>query len=142
MKPRFSLLITLCLLAAGCDFYDTRLTIVNNTSSTIFFELPKGGHFKKYPIVIDRIKRDTLWHYMHFVPPKDSTKILLVGRNEWEKQVNEAYKDSILTVFIFSQEILKSTPADSLILKQLYTKKFSYKVKDLMKINWRIEYNK
>ena len=65
-----------------------------------------------------------------------------MGKNEWEKQVNEVYKDSILTVFIFNQEVLKKTPSDSLILKQIYTKKFSYKVKDLEKVNWRIEYSK
>lgn len=124
----------------ACDPYDTRLTIVNNSNDTILLALPEDGRFKKYPIWIDSITQDTLWTHTDFITPHNEMSVVSMGKKSWEDHLSKHYKDSTLIVFIFDKEFLKSTPSDSLVSKQLYTKKYAYKVRDLEKLNWRVEY--
>jgi hypothetical protein len=129
-----------CLLV-GCvvDTFDTKLIVFNKTPETVFVELSKFKSFESHPVPIDTIKGDTLWNYMRWIPPMDSLNSQ-PPFGSWERYINEDCIDSTLTVFIFNRELLKSAPRDSLIAKQLYTKRYSYKVKDLERLNWRIEY--
>jgi hypothetical protein len=135
----FFLAVTIFILSA-CDPYDTRLTVVNKTTDTIFFVLSEDGNFEKYPIWIDSTNRDTLWTHTDFVKPKDEMSIASMGKNSWEKSIDEHYKDSTLIVFLFEERLLKAVSRDSLLANHLYSKKYAYKVKDLEKLNWRIEY--
>jgi len=131
--------IAALLFITGCDPYDMKLKIVNQTDETIFIDISKAKSFKSYPVVIDEIKKDTIWNYMTWIKSKDSLEVPAIG-NSWEGVINKQSEDSTLTIFIFDRELLKSVPPDSLVSKQLYTKKFAYKVKDLEKLNWRVEY--
>ena len=94
--------------------------------------------FNKYPVKIE--KSDTLWDYTSFVKANEEAKQPLVGKRRWERYINQDCKDSTLRIFIFDKKLLVSVPPDSLVLNQLYSKKLSYKVKDLEKLNWRVEY--
>lgn len=132
------LILLLTFLIEACDPYDGRLSIINHKSDTVFVLLSVDGHFKEYPIKFD--KADTLWTHIRYISPNDSTEVLSMGRNSWENTINKNYKDSTITIFFFDRELLKSLPPDSLLSKQLYSKKFTYKVKDLEKLNWRVEY--
>lgn len=125
----------------GCvvDTFDTKLIVVNKTPGTVFVDLSKYKSFESHPVPIDTVKGDTLWNYMRWIPPMDSLNNQ-PPFGSWERFINEDCTDSTLTVFIFDKKLLKSTQPDSLIANQLYTKKYSYKVKDLEKLNWRIEY--
>jgi hypothetical protein len=140
MKAQSFLGVTVIFVLGACDPYDTRLTIVNKTSDTILFSLSEDGNFERHPVWIDSTNQDTLWTHTDFVKPQDEMTIASMGKNSWEKNITEHYKDSTLTVFIFDKELLKSVPPDSLVSGQLYSKKFAYKVKDLEKLNWQVEY--
>lgn len=137
---RKNLIILFLFAFIGCDPYDNRLKIINNSSETIFVELSEDESFSysKSPIVIDSLTKDTLWHYMQFVSPMDSLRIPQLGKKSWEKNINKYYKDSILTVFIFDSKLLREKPFEVIASEKLYSKKFRYKVKDLEKINWRL----
>lgn len=137
------LIIVLPFFLTECvvDTFDIRLKIVNKTDETIFVNLSKNSRFTT-PVVIDPIKRDTLWDEMRWTPSMDSSVHIPPSQGSWEAFINKRCEDSTLTVFIFDKELLKSISPDSLVSKQLYTKKFTYKVKDLEKLNWRIEYVK
>lgn len=76
-------LYAFCLVLVGCDQFDRRLTILNNSSTTIFYELSENGIIQKSPVVMDSLKRDTLWDHMDYIKAKDSVKIPLMGRNQW-----------------------------------------------------------
>lgn len=131
----FPFFLTECVV----DTFDTRLRIVNKTHETVFINLSKNNLFT-VPVVLDPIKRDTLWDEMRWTPSIDSSVHIPPSLGSWVNYINEKCKDSTLTVFIFDKKLLKSVPLDSLVTKQLYSKKFSYKVKDLEKLNWRVEY--
>jgi hypothetical protein len=124
------------------DSFDTRLTIINKTSQTIFIDISKDGYFNKAPISVDTVKRDTIWDNMRWTPPMDSSSHIPPSLGSWEKYVNEKCKDSVLTIFIFDEQLLKSVSQDSLITNQICSEKYLYKVKDLERLNWRIEYRK
>lgn len=132
------LIAVVFITIAGCDHWDQKLTIVNEASDTIFVAIPLDGYFKEFPIKIDR--GDTLWTHTRFVTPGDSTKPLSVEGMSWEETINKKSNDSTLTVFVFEKDLLKSISADSLLSNQLYSEKYSYTVKDLEELNWRIVY--
>jgi hypothetical protein len=132
------LIAILCICLLGCDQFDDRLTILNKSSQTIFYELSQTGVIKKYPIVMDSNNRDTLWNRTPYVKPGDSSSIVL--NDNWEKYIYHEYKDSVMTIYIFDEHLLKKISPDSLISNQIYTKKYRYKVDDLKKLNWHIEF--
>ena len=137
MKKTFlSLIIPLTVF--GCDRWDQQLTIINRTSDTIFATISLDGSFREHPIKMS--EGDTLWTHIRFISPNDSIRPLSVEGMSWEETVNKEGKDSIVTIFIFENETLTFIPADSLVPNQLCSKKYSYKVKDLKKLDWRIEY--
>lgn len=70
----------------------------------------------------------------------DSSIHIPPSSGSWVNYINEKCEDSTLTVFLFDKEFLKAVPPDSVVARQLYSKKYSYKVKDLEKLQWRIEY--
>jgi len=139
MKHFFFIFIGFSL--TGCDPYDNRLTLINNSSEMIFFDISENGQFSKEMIIIDSKSRDTLWNYMNFIKPNQSLKIPLLGKNSWEDYINNECKDSTITVFIFNSELLRSSIQQTLIKKQQFTKKYLYKVADLKRLNWVIDYN-
>jgi|GEM_PF-2503883 len=128
-----------CFLS-GCvyDVFDNKLIIVNKSNQTIFVNLSKTNSFSSFPVLIDTLKGDTLWEYMSWIPAGDSL------RNQppfggWEDYINKRCEDSTLTVFIFDRKLLKNNSRDTLVKNQLYSKKYSYTVKHLQKLHWRIE---
>lgn len=139
IKSQLILIIVIIALGA-CDPFDMRLTVVNGSNDTIFFSVPADGRFNEYPIRVDSITHDTLWTHTDFVVPHDEMSIASMGKNSWKNHIHKHYKDSTVTVFIFDKELLKSVSPDSLVSNQVYSKRYSYKVKDLEKLNWRIEY--
>jgi len=131
------------LFLIGCvaDTFDRKLKIVNNTRGTIFVNISKNRAFKSHPIATDLVKGDTLWNYMRWISPLDSLNSQ-PPFGKWESYIDKKCEDSTLSIFIFENELLKSVAKETLVSKQLYSKKFSYKVKDLEKLNWRVEYKK
>lgn len=137
MKIKASILF-LTIAFFGCDPVDN-LEVVNRSSDTIFFELSYNRKLESYPIQRGA-SGDTLWQHMNFVYPRDSAELPLIGRNAWRNFINKKSTDSTLTIFVFERGLLKSVAPDSLVAKQLYSKKFFYTVKDLEKLKWRVEY--
>jgi hypothetical protein len=130
-------------LLVGCviDTFDTKLKTINKTADTIYVTLSETSFYKHHPIEIDSTNGNILWDYMLWINPLDSSFHIPRTLGGWENYINEKCQDSTLTVFLFDETLLKSVPRDSLIARQLYSKKFSYKVKDLEKMKWRIVYN-
>lgn len=133
----FTLIIGLYITIIGCDHWDLKLTLLNRSPDIIFYDISFDGSFNKHPIMFS--EGDTLWTHIYSLLPKDSTKAASVEGMSWEKTIYAQCRDSILTIFIFDINLLKNVTPDSLVKNQIYTKKFSYKVKELEKLNWRIE---
>jgi hypothetical protein len=128
----------LLFLSINCDPMDGKLAIANESKDTIFITLSADGIIKENPIKF--ANGDTLWSHIRYTLPGKEDHPLSFGSNSWENTINKKYKDSTLTVFIFDKKLLKTVTEDSLLKHQLCSKKFSFKVKDLEKLKWRVEY--
>lgn len=135
--------VVLPFLLSACvvDTFDMRLSVVNNTSDTVFLALSPNGRFATYPVVIDHLRGDTVWNEMRWAAPRNSSAHLPPALGSWEEYLNKKCADSTLTVFVFDAALLTRVPPDSLVAQQLYTQKFAYKAKDLEKMHWRVVYN-
>jgi hypothetical protein len=115
------------------------LEIFNKSRDTVFFELSHNPLLEVYPIQKEN-DGDTLWAKMNVSMPNQSIKLPLIGKNGWRNFINKRCIDGTLTIFFFDDDLLKNVPKDSLLVNQLYTKKYHYKVRDLEKLHWRINY--
>lgn len=141
MKYILSFALTFAFLCIeSCDPYDMKLIIVNRSSQNVFFDISKTGKFKSHPIVLDEKTMDTTWDYINWVNANDYMKVPAIG-NSWDGFINNECIDSTLTVFIFTDSLLKNVPKDSIVKFQMCTKKLNFKVADLNKIKWRIEFD-
>jgi hypothetical protein len=135
--------ITLIVLACGCDPID-KIELHNKSNKMIFYSTSvndsitgRSPYFSTYKVD----KRDTVWDESSNLLLSDSSKFLtIIGKNAWVNYINEQCKDSTLRIFVFEKGLITKVPWDTLVAKQLYTKKFAYKVRDLEKLNWQIEY--
>lgn len=103
-----------------------------------FFAIPLRPSFSEYPIKLDE-GGQVLWSHTRFLAKGESVKPLSIEGLTWERTINEECPDSTLVVFFFTRKLLETAPADSLVKNQISSKKYSYKVKDLESIGWRIE---
>ncbi len=140
LRPVLLAVLPLLLSACVVDTFDMRLSIANKTPATVFVALSPNGRFT-YPVVIDNIRGDTVWNEMRWSPPRGSLANIPPSSGSWEEYINKKCEDSTLTVFLFDTTLLTNVPLDSLVAQQLYTKKLTYRVKDLEKLNWRVVYN-
>lgn len=129
------LIFILCLV--GCDRGDGKLTLINNSTDTIYFDSPYcGDSILSYPIYIKNGKIDTL--YSNMILPKQEHHSIVM--DSWEYFINTRCKDSTIRVIFFNNTLIKTAGKDSIMKYQLYSKKFKLKVKDLEKLNWEVEY--
>lgn len=63
-----------------------------------------------------------------------------MGRNIWETHIDEKCQDSTLRVFFFEKELIMQIAWDTILEKQLYSKKLEFTVSDLEKVNWKVVY--
>jgi len=136
----FVALIPFLLSHCVIDNFDSKLKIVNNSNEGIFVTISENSSFQFYPIVIDSVTKDTLWDYTEFILPLDSTEGPPPTLGSWENYININCEDSILNIFIFDRSLLRNVKPDSLVLSQIFSKRYSLKVNDLQKIDWRILY--
>ncbi len=145
MKKFFFGVVPFIILQA-CDPIDKRLTLRNESEDLIFYAMSPNDSIRgRSPLISSyRIEQaDTLWDESSNLLLSDSGKsVAMIGRNAWENYINERCKDSTLRIFVFEKNLITQVPWDTLVIKQLYSKKFTYKVKDLEKLNWRVEYKK
>jgi hypothetical protein len=138
-----NIFIVLSLLLLGCDPID-KIELHNRSSKVIFYSTSVNDSITGRNPFTNAYKineGDTTWDESSNLLLSDSSKFLtIIGKNAWVDYINKNCKDSTLRIFVFEKELIEQIPWDTLVAKQLYTKKFSYKVKDLEKLNWQIEY--
>lgn len=136
-------LMVLIILVWGCDPIDKKIVLSNKSSDVIFFSTSVNDSIItrspfSHAYKIDQ--GDTIWDESSNLVLSDSSKFLtIIGKHAWENYINKKCKDSTLRIFIFNKSLTK-VPWDTIVSKQLYSKKFTYKVKDLEALNWRVEY--
>ena len=131
--------LMLMLFLSSCDQFDARLIIANKSENEIFFNLSQTDSVIEYS-PLRTYNNDTILEESNYLLPSDSMHQLAMGVNMWERHINEECQDSTLRVFFFDKELIMEIPWDTILKKQLYTKKLEYTVSDLEKVNWKVVY--
>jgi len=134
----------LIILACACDPIDKKIELSNKSSDVIFYSTSVNDSIMSRSPFLNAFKinqSDTIWDESSNLLLSDSSKFLtIIGKHAWEDYINKRCRDSTLRIFIFNKELIEKVPWDTIVSKQLYTRKLTYKVKDLKKLNWRVEY--
>lgn len=131
-------LLIMMLSVAGCDPHDGKLTLVNNSNDTIYYDVAYcRDSIISYPLVQKNGKDDYL--FSNILEPQSEQHIPVM--DTWEYFINERCEDSTLRVFFFSENLIKTASKDSVMKYQLYSQKLKLKVTDLEKLNWKVVYD-
>ncbi|MFC0182980.1 hypothetical protein SAMN04515674_108184 [Pseudarcicella hirudinis] len=128
-------ILSFLMFTIGCEHQDGKLTLVNNSVDTIYYEVADSIIF--YPIVEE--KGEINYLFSNIIKPKEERNLLIT--DTWEYFINERCKDSTLTVFFFTNNLIRTVGKDSIMKYRLYSKRERLKVKDLEKSNWKVFYS-
>lgn len=135
---KYSICTILLTSLLSCDPSDGKLIFVNTSNDTIFYSVAYcSDSVTTYPIIHYNWKGSDTSYSDYLLPKKEQHIVFLMDR--WERMINSC-KDSTLTVFFFSKDLIKNAGKDSIMRYQLYTEKKKLKVKELEKLNWRVTY--
>lgn len=131
-----------CLFVVlGCETYDIRLSVANNTNDTLFFVVSKTSDYKSdsfnRPFLDDKPAR----YYVRKLNPHDTVKVENYGKDSWPNYVTKAANNR-LHIFFFSKEIIESYDWVSIYENKSYLVHNVYDIEGLEKINWNIQYSK
>lgn len=142
---RFIVIPFLLFLMMACDPIDDRLTIRNNSNEIIFYISTSHRELGGNSPTINSFKvneKDTLWdETSNLIFPLSSKKLIMIGRNGWEDFINEECEDGKLKIYILENNLFKTYPWDTIVNKQLYSKKYEMSIKDLSAKDWTIFYD-
>jgi len=115
---------------------DDRLVLKNNSRDTIYYSYSFEDKIK-YPFQFKNNVFEIISAF-RFLPNTD--RKCSVYNTSWDKRINES-KDSSVCIYFFEKNFFNSLnkdsiSKDSIFFKQLYTKKYKFKVKDLDKMDW------
>jgi hypothetical protein len=139
MKKALIVFIGSLIAIISCDMTNQKLLFINNSEDKVFYRL-----------LLDTIITNET--YVSMINPYDSIRPLFVNRGQgiWEFMINNKSIDSTLYIYVFNPEIKnKVLPNpkcvkikdlnDDIIGKRQYVRK-GFKVNDLNKLNWIINY--
>lgn len=125
----------LIMLFTGCwrNYYDTRLTFINNSQKSIY-------------VSISDIYKDTNYVFVNYNPANmpneykilpNETKVPIKPIGSWEKVYSNQSK---LSFYVFDAQIMETIPWDTIKAKYLVLKRYDLSLKDLQQMNWTIIY--
>lgn len=133
MTQKLFQILTVILIVSSCDYYDSRLTITNLTDNQICFDYD-----------IDTIldipsQNQKIYFVNNSLSPNETRAITLPGSTDmWIRKLNQS-KDTTLSFFIFDYKTVLNSDWDSLRKNNGYIQRLDFKLKDLEKIDWKIE---
>jgi hypothetical protein len=138
ITPKLGIIIIVFnVVVEGCDFQDGKLNLINKSKDTIFYIFSFGSDsIDEFPLRISNKKYDYGNSFM--IKPLDSQFCLAM--DPWENIINKS-NDRKLRVFFFKKDLINTAGKDSILNKQLYTKKEKLSVEDLDNLNWRVVYD-
>ena len=116
-------------LLSSCDMDNQKLLIVNHFDRKIYYHLYTDTVLYKDLYVYPLAKNDSI--FPHFVRG--------LGEGVWEYEINTSSIDSTLHVFVFKIDTVTNNKlTEEIIQKKQYTR-LDLNVKELEKMNWRLE---
>jgi hypothetical protein len=131
------LIIFLTFIFIGCEEYDYRLNIHNNTKMELFFTVSQETNFYKYSFKSPANRSNNPKDYTSFLKPGDSLRLQNFGEKSWNNYINYSSSKS-LHVYFFSKNIIDTTPWNTIYTNGLYLKHREFSLDELQKIGWNI----
>ncbi len=120
------------------DYGDGKLTLINNSSDTVYFKLiwDEDSSFLNSKNLIDTINYISS---REIIKPKDSLPSV-VHNISWENLINSRFSDSTLKIVFMSKNLFNKQLKDSLKLFHSKYKMYKFKVKQLNRMKWKVSY--
>ena len=133
MTQKLFQILTVILIVSSCDYYDSRLTITNLTDNQICFDYDLDT-------ILDVLSQNQKIYFVNnSLAPNETRPITLPGSTDmWLRELNQS-KDTTLSLFIFDYKTVLNSDWDSLRKNNGYIQRLDFKLKDLEKIDWKIE---
>lgn len=129
LKLLYYLIFSFVLL--GCDYYDGRLEVQNNTSHEIAVET----FLDSVPTLSELNK--TEYYLQNSINPNETERLIEMGSTKgWSFRIEKS-KNNRLNLFVFQVDSLKMYGIDSLISLGIYDK-YIFSEKELDKKNWKV----
>jgi len=133
MTQKLFQILTVILIVSSCDYYDSRLTITNMTNNQICFD------YNLDTILDVQSQNQKIYFVNNSLSPNETRAITLPGSTDmWIRKLNQS-KDTTLSFFIFDYKTVLNSDWDSLRKNNGYIQRLDFKLKDLEKIDWKIE---
>lgn len=131
MKRKTIYYLFFALILSGCDYYDERLEIQNNTSHEIAVET----FLDSIPTLSELNKTE---YYLHnSISPNETERLIEMGSTKgWIFRI-EKNKNNRLNLLVFQSDSLKNYGIDSLITLGIYDK-YIFSKEELDKMNWKV----
>jgi len=133
MTKKLFKILFLILIVSSCDYYDSRLTITNKTDYQICFD------YDLDTILDVPSQTKKIYFVNNSLAPNESRAMTLPGSTDmWIRKLNQS-KDTTLSFFIFDYKTVLNSDWDSLRKNNGYIQRLDFKLKDLEKLDWKIE---
>jgi len=129
LKLLYYLIFSFILL--GCDYYDGRLEVQNNTSHVIAVET----FLDSIPTLSELNK--TEYYLQNSINPNETERLIEMGSTKgWSFRIEKS-NNNRLNLFVFQIDSLKMYGIDSLISLGIYDK-YIFSEKELDEKNWKV----
>jgi hypothetical protein len=134
MKIKIIFVISLFLLSiTGCDYYDDRLVIINESPNNIYVTFSNDT-------ILSLGENKTFIFEDNLIAANSKKNILLIGsKNAWQFFVDKSLNKQ-LHVFILSEDTLKKYETSTIIKMKKYERRIDIGIEDLKAKNWEIIY--
>jgi hypothetical protein len=117
----------------GCDYYDDRLVISNNTAKNIYVAFSKDT-------LVSLGENLTFIMPGYFIKTKSKRNLMRMGSTKaWEFYANKSLSNQ-LHIFILMEDTLKKYEATEIEKMQKYEKRIDIGVQELSAKDWEVAY--
>ncbi len=121
------------LFFCGCDYFDDRLKVSNNSSNNIYVSF-------SIDTVLSLGENKTFMFDENLILAKSKKNILLMGsKKAWEFFAEKSLNKQ-LHIFILSEDTLKKHEVNTIINMKKYQRRIDIGVKELEATNWEVLY--
>ena len=128
---RGSFIVCLLFAVYSCDFYDYRLTIINNTGSSICVET-----FHNAEPVSDELNQ-TEYYLSDEITSNTNRKLMETGRNGWEDRIDKS-PNKKLNLVVFKIDSIKKYGNINYLLENKIYDLYTFSKKELEEKKWKI----
>ncbi|MBF9238599.1 hypothetical protein I2I05_14425 [Hymenobacter sp. BT683] len=133
MIPQFRLcFVVILLLLTGCDYYDSRLSIINESRSAICVETYKDT------IPEDSNTNQPAFYLSHEISPGDTSRQTIPGKEAWVVEIATS-KNRRLNMFVYQSDTVRKYRNMAILKKKRLFQRISLTQEQLERNNWLVK---